>query len=192
MTERNGRPIPARTMSRDARWERPFRWLTALRGGLPRSPRAAAVAVARLITVAGLGIDAYVHLDLAPVYSEAAAPVSEGVLFRAEAVLALLTALALILSARRRSFLLGFAVSASALTLMLVSRYADLGPLGPFPDLYDPVWFAEKLWAAFGEAAAATASLAGILVLAIRAGRHPAARAPAAAGRRGGRFRRRR
>lgn len=43
---------------------------------------------------------------------------TEGILFRAEAVLALLTALALILSARRLSLLLGFVVSASALTLM--------------------------------------------------------------------------
>jgi hypothetical protein len=166
----------------------PSRWLTALRSGLPRSPAAAAVAAARLITVAGLGIDAYVHLDLAPVYSEAAAPVSEGVLFRAEAVLALLTALALILSARRLSFLAGFAVSASALTVMLVSRYADLGPLGPFPDLYDPSWFAEKLWAAFGEAAAGVASLAGILLLSIWADRRRAARAPGASGHRRGSF----
>jgi hypothetical protein len=131
------------------------------------------VAAVRLIAVVGLGIDAYVHLDLASTYSEAEAPISEGILFRAEAVLALLTALALILSARRLSFLLGFVVSASALTLMLVSRYVDLGSLGPFPDLYDPVWFAEKLWAAFGEAAASIASLAGILLLSIRAGLHP-------------------
>jgi hypothetical protein len=146
------------------------------------------VAAARLITVAGLGIDAYVHLDLAPTYSEAAAPISEGVLFRAEAALALLAALALILSASRRSLMASFAVSASALTLMLVSRYADLGPLGPFPDLYDPVWFAEKLWAAFGEAAAGVASLAGILLLSIPADRRRAARAPGASGHRRGRF----
>jgi hypothetical protein len=142
--------------------------------------------------VAGLGIDAYVHLDLASTYSEAEATISEGVLFQAEAVLALLTALALIVSARRLSFLLGFAVSASALTLMLVSRYADLGPIGPFPDLYDPVWFAEKLLAAFGETAAAIASLAGILLLTIRGRGRPAARAPGASGRRGGKFPRRR
>lgn len=188
MTQGNGRPVPAGTISRDARWGRPSRWLTVLRSGLPRSPGTAAVAAARLITVAGLGIDAYVHLDLAPAYSEAAAPISEGVLFRAEAVLALLTAIALILSARRRSFLAGFAVAASALTLMLVSRYADLGPLGPFPDLFDPVWFAEKLWAAFGEAAAGLASLAGILLLSMRAGRRRAARAPGATGHRPVRF----
>lgn len=188
MTERNGRPVAASTMTRDGASGRPSRWLTALRSGLPRSPGTAAVAVARLITVVGLGIDAYVHLDLAPTYSEAQAPVNEGILFRAEAVLALLTALVLILCARRLSFLLAFAVSASALTLMLVSRYVDLGPLGPFPDLYDPVWFAEKLWGAFGEAAAGLASLAGILLLSIRAGRRPAGRAPGASGRRGGRF----
>jgi len=80
------------------------------------------VATVRLIAVVGLGIDAYVHLDLASTYSEAEAPINEGILFRAEAVLALLTARTLILFARRLSFLAGFLVSASALTLMLVSR----------------------------------------------------------------------
>jgi hypothetical protein len=86
------------------------------------------------------------------------------------------------------AFLLGFAVSASALALMLVSRYVDLGPLGPFPDLYDPVWFPEKLWAAFGEAAASIASLAGILLLSIRAGPRRTVTAPGASGHRGVRF----
>lgn len=189
MTEHNGRPVAASTVSRNATAARPSRWLTALRTGLPRSPGPAAVAAVRLIAVVGLGIDAYVHLDLASTYSEAEAPINEGILFRAEAVLALLTALALILSARRLSFLAGFVVSASALTLMLVSRYVDLGSFGPFPDLYDPVWFAEKLWAAFGEAAAGIASLAGILLLlSIRAGLHPSVTARGASGHRGGRF----
>jgi hypothetical protein len=157
---------------------------------LRRAPHAAAVAAARLITVIGLGIDAYVHLDLASTYSEAAAPINEGILFRVEAVLALLAALALILSARRVSFLLGFAISASALTLMLVSRYVDVGPIGPFPDVYDPVWFAEKACAALGEAAAAIASLAAILLISVlAAGR--AAMTSSASSHRGGMFRRR-
>jgi hypothetical protein len=69
-----------------------------------------AVAAARLIAVAGLGIDAYVHLDLASAYSEAVAPVNEGILFQADAVLALVTALILILSARCLAFLLGFGI----------------------------------------------------------------------------------
>jgi hypothetical protein len=130
-------------------------WLAAPRTQLPGSPRKAAIVAAGLTTVAGLSIDAYVHLNLASTYAEAQAPINEGILFRSEAVLALLTALALITPRRRLPFVLGFAVSASALALMLVSRCVDLGPIGPFPDLYDPVWFSEKLWAAGGEAAAA-------------------------------------
>jgi hypothetical protein len=177
MTRRNGWPVEAGNISGNATAGRPSRRLAARRW-LPRSPGPAAVAAARLIAVAGLGIDAYVHLDLASTYSEAEAPVNEGILFRAEAVLALLTALALILWARRLSFLLGFAISASALTLMLVSRYVDLGALGPLPDLYDPVWFPEKLWAASGEAAAAAASLAGLLLLSVRTGPRRTRKAP--------------
>lgn len=179
MTRHNVRPAAASTVSRNAHPAGRSTWPTAPRTWLPRSPRQAAVAAARLIAVAGLSIDAYVHLDLASTYAEAQAPVNEGILFRAEAVLALLTALALITSARRLPFVLGLAVSASAFTLMLVSRYVDLGPIGPFPNLYDPVWFPEKLWAAGGEAAAAIASVAGILLLSIgtRPGTAPAARA---------------
>jgi hypothetical protein len=150
MRQRNGRPATTGTMSRSPRPGRHPGWLAAI------------------VAVAGLSIDAYVHLNLAATYAEAQAPINEGVLFRAEAVLALLTAVALITSRRRLPFVLGLAVSASALTVMLVSRYVDLGPIGPLPDLYDPVWFPEKLWAAGGEAAASIASAAGILLLSIR------------------------
>jgi hypothetical protein len=143
-------------------------WLAALGIRRPGSPRQAAAAAARLIAVAGLAIDAYVHLNLASTYSEAQAPINEGVLFRAEAVLALITVIALTISRRRLPFVLGLAVSASALTLILVTRYVDIGPLGPFPNLYDPVWYPEKLWAAGGEAGAAVASVTGILLLGIR------------------------
>jgi len=122
----------------------------------------------RLIAVAGLVIDAYVHLDLASTYAEAQATINEGVLFRAEAVLALITVIALTISRSRLPFVLALAVSAGALTLILVSRYVDIGPIGPFPSLYDPVWYPEKLWAAGGEAGAAVASVAGILLLGIR------------------------
>lgn len=170
MNQWNGGPAADRSMSPGARPEHRPAWLAALRPQLPASPRQATIVAVTLIAVAGLSIDAYVHLNLASTYAEAQAPINEGVLFRAEAVLALLAALALITSRRRLPFVLGFAVAASALTLMLVSRYADLGPIGPFPDLYDPVWFPEKLWAAGGEAAAAIASAAGILLLSIRTG----------------------
>jgi hypothetical protein len=173
----------------------PSRQRTAQSSWLPRSPRAIAVAAAGLIAAAGLVIDAFVHLDLASTYSEIPAPVNEGILFRVEAVLALLAALVLLIPARRPArrltFLLGLTVAASALALMLVSRYVDIGAFGPFPDLYDPVWYPEKLWAAFGEGVAAVAALAGLLLLTIRTGPGDAAPAPRAAGLRDGRFPRR-
>jgi hypothetical protein len=132
---------------------------------------AVAALAARLVTAAGLGIDAFVHADLASIYAEGGGAINEGVLFRVEAVLAALTAIAVILTGRRLAFLAALVVSASALALMLISRYTDLGTLGPFPDLYDPVWFPEKLWAAFGEGAAALAALTGVIVCGVR-GKH--------------------
>ena len=45
-------------------------------------------------------------------------------------------------------------VAASALTAVIAYRYVDLGPIGPLPDLYEPVWYPEKVVAAAGEAVA--------------------------------------
>jgi hypothetical protein len=128
---------------------RPSAGQTALRDGGRIAARrlglAGAVAVtARLVAAAGLGIDAFVHADIASTYAEGGGTISEAVLFRAEAVLASLTALALILAGRRLCLLVVFGVPASALAAMLVSRYVDPGAVGPFPHLYDPVWFAEN------------------------------------------------
>jgi hypothetical protein len=46
-------------------------------------------ALTRLVAVAGLAVDSYVHFDLAGIYSETGGVITEGVLFRAEAVVAL-------------------------------------------------------------------------------------------------------
>jgi hypothetical protein len=128
----------------------------------------------RAATAAGLAIDAYVHLDLAGLYAEAGGTINEGVLFRVEAAVALLAACAVVAIGRRACYLAGLAVAGSALAVMLVSRYVDLGPLGPFPDLYDPVWFPEKLLAAFAEGAACAAALAGAVITGLAAsGRRP-------------------
>ena len=120
---------------------------------------------AQVATAAGLAIDAYVHFDLASLYAESGGAVNEGVLFRVEAVAAVLAAVAVIASGRLAVLLAGLAVAGSALTLMLVSRYVNLGPIGPFPNLYDPVWYPEKLLAAFAEGAATSTALAGIIVI---------------------------
>ena len=144
---------------------------------------------ARATTAAGLAIDAYVHLDLASLYAEGGGGINEGVLFGVEAAAALLAAAAVIAFGRRACYLAGVLVGGSALAVVLVSRYVDLGQIGPFPDLYDPVWFPEKLLAAFAEGAACAAALAGVIMTGLtakarpRAGRRSRAGLPAVTGR---------
>lgn len=124
---------------------------------------------ARIVAAAGLAVDSYIHLNLASTYTEAGGLVNEGVLFRAEAAVALLAAA--VVTGRRGCFLAGFAVAVSALAVMLVSRYVDLEVIGPFPDLYDPVWFPEKLLAAFAEGAAGLAALIAVVLCGLPARR---------------------
>jgi len=120
---------------------------------------------ARVATAAGLAIDAYVHFDLAATYAESGGAINEGVLFRVEAVVAVLAAVAVIASGRLAALLAGLVVAGSALAVMLVSRYVDIGPIGSFPNLYDPAWYPEKLLAAFAEGAATATALAGAIVI---------------------------
>lgn len=133
-----------------------------------------ALRAARAVAVAGLGADAYVHLHLAPLYAEGGGVINEGVLFRAEAAVAILAALAIAVSSRRAACLAALAVAASALAVMLVARYVDVGAIGPFPDFYDPVWFPEKLLAAYAEGAAAVAALGAAALTGAAATRPPA------------------
>jgi hypothetical protein len=126
------------------------------------------LAAARLLAAAGLAVDSYVHFDLAGTYSEAGGAISEGLLFRAEAVVALLAAIFIVVTGRRAAYLAGLVIAASALAAILVARYVDLGPIGPLPDMYDPVWFGEKLLAASGEAVALFAAAAGIALMSSR------------------------
>jgi hypothetical protein len=123
-----------------------------------------ALRAARIAATGGLAVSGYVHIDLASTYAEGGGLINEGALFRVAAVAALLAAIAVALTGRRASYLAGFAVALSTLTAMLVSRYVDLGAIGPFPDLYDPVWFPEKLLAAYAEGAASLAALTGAIL----------------------------
>ncbi len=115
----------------------------------------------RLVTAAGLAVDAYVHADLAANYDGITATVSQGTLFRAEAGAASLAALLVLVAGRRAAFALAALVAASALAAILLYRYENVGPLGPFPNMYEPVWFTEKTVAAVVEAVAAVAAFSG-------------------------------
>jgi len=115
--------------------------------------------------VAGLVVDAVVHLELAPGY-QLASPggIGEGTLFRIEAALAIVTALGLLLRPARGTFAAAFVVAAGGLGAVLLYRYVDVPALGPVPSMYEPVWYAEKTVSALAEAITAGLASAGALL----------------------------
>jgi hypothetical protein len=127
----------------------------------PDTPARAAAAgflFLRAVAGAGLVVDAYVHVDLAPSYAGPGGAFGEQNLFLIEAGLALAAALLVLTSNSRAAALVAALVAAGALAAVLAARYVDLGAIGPFPDLYEPVWYPEKMVAAVGEATALIAA----------------------------------
>jgi hypothetical protein len=143
-----------------------------------------------VIVVAGLAIDAYVHLHLAAPFDGVKSSVlTQGDLFRAEAALAIIAALALIVRPRRWTALIAFLVSGGGFALVLLYQYVNVGAIGPLPNMYDPVASPEKTLSIVGEGVAALAAL--ILIAALqghtaRAGTAAGTAAPASSAGRGG------
>ena len=119
----------------------------------------------RLLCAAGLAIDAYVHAHLASNYDGISATVSQGDLFIFEAIAASVAALVVvILPWRRTAFGLAAIVGGGGLAAVLIYRYVDVGRLGPFPNMYEPIWYFQKALSAYAEATALTAAAIGLLL----------------------------
>jgi hypothetical protein len=130
-------------------------------------------AVLTVIVVAGLAIDAYVHFHLASAFKQnKTSTLSETDLFRAEAVAAIVAALALLLRPRRYTAAFAFLVAAAGTVAVVVYRYVNVGKIGPIPNMYDPYWLpAEKTLSLVAEAVAAVAALALVAMFSGRTAR---------------------
>lgn len=118
--------------------------------------------VLRVLTAAGLAVDAYVHLQLAGTYGAAStAGIGEGTMFRVEAAVAIVVALLVLATGHRLGYLLAFLVGLSALTAVLVYRYVDIPAFGPIPAMYEPIWFTKKAVSAVAEGATAVFAAVG-------------------------------
>ncbi|WP_369184931.1 hypothetical protein [Streptomyces sp. Y1] len=105
----------------------------------------------RLVAAVGLAVDAAVHARLAGRYDAISATVSEGDLFRAEAAAAALAAVLVLAWRRRAGDLFALLVAAAGLGAILLYRYADIGPLGLLPNMYEPIWSSDKTTAAWAQ-----------------------------------------
>ncbi|MBO8196223.1 hypothetical protein ITI46_31955 [Streptomyces oryzae] len=99
---------------------------------------------ARVLSAGGLGVDAYVHANLADQYDAVSASISQGDLFRIEAGVAALAGLLVLVWWRTISDAFAWLVAGGGLALLLVYAYVDVGKLGPIPNMYDPSWFDDK------------------------------------------------
>jgi hypothetical protein len=118
--------------------------------------------VVRAVVACGLAIDAYVHADLAARYDPISASISQGNLFRIEAGLSALVAALVLFVGRRELYALAVLVAGSALGAIISYRYVNVGKLGPLPNMYEPIWFTEKVVAAAAEAVALAGALLGL------------------------------
>lgn len=132
-------------------------WL--LLGSAQRPPRhSAGEFFFRLVAAAGLCCDAYAHFDLAGNFDANVAAISQGMIFRIDAVFAALAALLVLITRRRIAAVFALLVAGAALSVVLVYRYVDLGVLGPLPNMYEPGWYPEKTFSAVAEAVAVLAA----------------------------------
>lgn len=120
----------------------------------------------QLATSAGLVIDAVVHLRVAPDYEPVQGLlIGEGTLFRAQAVVALVLAVLLLIWPRLWVWALAALTAASAAGAVILYTYLDLGAVAGLPNMYEPTWLPPgKLVSAVAEAATAVLAVVGFIV----------------------------
>ena len=145
---------------------------TATRTVRPRAadeprPRQRGVAIVRkqirllaVLAAVPFLIDAVVHGANASSYDPAnGGLITEGNLFRAEAGVAALVALLLVVRPSRSVWMLACATAVTALGAVVLYRYVNVGAIGPIPNMYEPTWQVPgKLLSAYAEASAALLS----------------------------------
>lgn len=131
----------------------------------------------RMLTAIALLIDAGVHIRLAPGYQAASpAGIGQGNLFLLESAAALLSAFYVLLRGTRAAYGVALLVAVSAFIAVVLYRYVDVPAFGPFPAMYEPVWFFEKSLSAAAEAVGAILAAVGIARTARAANPEPTTR----------------
>ena len=122
--------------------------------------------VLALCVAATMVVDAYVHLHDAAFYDMVGTNVvSQGTLFRVEAVVAAATALVLIIWPRPLTWAASLLVAASAFGAVVLSTYVRVGALGPLPNMFEPTWaLPGKLASAWAEGIGAVLAWNGLFL----------------------------
>jgi hypothetical protein len=122
------------------------------------------VRVLAVATAALLAIDAYVHFDDAGFYDfGTGAPLTQGALFRIEASVAVVVAVALLVWPHWLVWVIALLVAGSAAGGVYLYTYVDVGRLGPLPNMYEPTWsLPGKRASAVAETVATATAMVGL------------------------------
>jgi hypothetical protein len=118
----------------------------------------------RVLTALALFVDAGVHILLAPGY-QAANPggIGQGNLFLLESAAAVRVAVYVLIRGSKVAYAMALAVLLSAFAAVMLYRYFDIPAFGPFPAMYEPVWFFEKTLSAVAEGLGAVLAAIGLV-----------------------------
>jgi len=117
----------------------------------------------RGVAALALAVSSYIHIDLAAGPMFADGQVTLAGLFIGQAIAAALTALWVLARGSRLSWLATGAVGAASLAALVVTVYVLVPSFGPFPAVYEPFWYPEKVMAALAAAVAAATAVAALL-----------------------------
>jgi hypothetical protein len=118
--------------------------------------------VVRVLTAVALAVSAYVHLDLSSSPYAAGGQLTLGALFLAQAVVAAVVALWVLVRPSRAAYAVAAVVAAASFLALVLSTYVRLPQVGPLPVLYEPVWYADKAVAAVAAGVALLAAVTGL------------------------------
>ncbi len=121
---------------------------------------------ARLVAACALAVVAGIHVQLAPRYAPIGEHVSQADLFRVQAGAAAVAAIAVLLRPGRLVRMAAAAVAVASLIAVVLTVYVAIPAVGPFPRVFEPIWYGEKVIATV----AAAVALAAVLGLSLLSG----------------------
>lgn len=118
----------------------------------------------RVFGALALGFSAYLHFRIAaerpPLFADGQVTLSG--LFVAQAVTATAVSLWVLVHGVRLAWLAFGAVALGSLTALLLSVYVQIPSIGPFPAIFEPLWYTDKVLAAVAAGVATIVAIAAL------------------------------
>ncbi len=120
-----------------------------------------------VIGAVALGYSGYLHLRIAlerpPLFADGQVSLSGA--FVAQTVAAAVVVVWVLARGHLLSWLAFGVVAVGSLAALVLSVYAQIPAVGPFPELFEPLWYADKYLAAAAAAVASVVALVAVLSL---------------------------